>query len=66
MMTLPAAARPGADGKRQRHGCGDARRQNLAAIDFGCTLRFVNFSGEEQGLVGSAQYAKDAYCARKT
>ena len=35
----------------------------LSEYDFGCTLRFVNFAAEEQGLAGSAQYAHQAYCA---
>jgi hypothetical protein len=34
----------------------------LSQYDFGCTLRFVNFAAEEQGLVGSEKYAHDAYC----
>jgi len=37
----------------------------LPQYDFGCSLRFINFSGEEQGLVGSDQYAKQAFCARE-
>lgn len=35
----------------------------LGEYDFGCTLRFVNFAAEEQGLVGSGHYAQQAYCA---
>jgi hypothetical protein len=35
----------------------------LSEYDFGCTLRFVNFAAEEQGLAGSAHYARQAYCA---
>jgi hypothetical protein len=35
----------------------------LSSYDFDCTLRFVAFSAEEQGLFGSACYAAD--CARK-
>ncbi len=33
----------------------------LASYDFDYTLRFVLFTGEEQGLLGSAAYAADAY-----
>ena len=32
----------------------------LSQYDFGCTLRYVLFTGEEQGLVGSYYYARDA------
>jgi len=35
----------------------------LSPYDFDCTLRFVAFSAEEQGLFGSTHYA--AQCARK-
>ncbi|MFC2165236.1 M20/M25/M40 family metallo-hydrolase [Acidobacteriota bacterium] len=35
----------------------------LSPYDFDCTLRFVAFSAEEQGLFGSVHYA--AECARK-
>ena len=35
----------------------------LSDYDFGCTLRFVNFAAEEQGLAGSRHYAQQAYCA---
>jgi len=35
----------------------------LSPYDFDCTLRFVAFSAEEQGLFGSAHYA--AECSRK-
>jgi Zn-dependent M28 family amino/carboxypeptidase len=35
----------------------------LSQYEFGCTLRFVNFAGEEQGLHGSKAYARDAYCS---
>jgi hypothetical protein len=33
----------------------------LSQYDFGCTIRFVAFTGEEQGLIGSYYYAQDAY-----
>ncbi|HLE16537.1 MAG TPA: M28 family peptidase [Anaerolineales bacterium] len=35
----------------------------LSRYDFACTLRFVNFAGEEQGLVGSQAYAEQVYNA---
>ncbi len=36
----------------------------LSQYDFDCTLRYVLFSGEEQGLYGSHYYAQDAANAR--
>ena len=33
----------------------------LSQYDFGYTIRFVTFTGEEQGLRGSHYYAQDAY-----
>ncbi len=33
----------------------------LTQYDFGYTIRFVTFTGEEQGLRGSHEYAQDAY-----
>ncbi len=33
----------------------------LSQYDFGSTIRFVTFTGEEQGLHGSHYYAQDAY-----
>ncbi len=35
----------------------------LNQYEFGCTLRFANFNAEELGMVGSEQYARQAYCA---
>jgi hypothetical protein len=35
----------------------------LSQYDFGCTLRFVNFGAEEYGMIGSQEYAHQAYCA---
>lgn len=33
----------------------------LSKYNFGCTLRYVLFTGEEQGLLGSENYASDLY-----
>jgi Zn-dependent M28 family amino/carboxypeptidase len=33
----------------------------LSQYDFDYTIRFVAFTGEEQGLIGSSYYAQDAY-----
>jgi hypothetical protein len=35
----------------------------LEQYDLGCTLRFVNFGAEEYGLIGSKDYAQQAYCS---
>jgi Peptidase family M28/Carboxypeptidase regulatory-like domain len=35
----------------------------LSRYDFDCTLRFVNFAGEEQGLEGSQAYAEQVHDA---
>ena len=37
----------------------------LSQFDFGCTLRFVNFAAEEQGLYGSSAYTHHAHCERQ-
>ena len=54
-------AGPGADDD----GSGVAAVLTAAEImrkyEFGHTVRFVAFSGEEQGLIGSRHYAEDAY-----
>jgi hypothetical protein len=34
----------------------------LSRVDFGCTLQFINFAAEEQGLIGSNVHAKKSYC----
>ena len=33
----------------------------MSQYTFNHTIRFVAFSGEEQGLIGSRHYAEDAY-----
>ena len=35
--------------------------QILSQYEWDCTLRFATFTGEEQGLLGSSAYAKQAY-----
>jgi hypothetical protein len=35
----------------------------LSKYDFGCTLRFINFAAEEQGLIGSNHHARKSYCS---
>ena len=52
---------PGADD----NASGSAALMHIAEIlsgyDFGCTLRYALFTGEEQGMIGSAAYAADVY-----
>jgi hypothetical protein len=38
----------------------------LSQYNFGCTIKFVNFSGEEQGLVGSKESARQSFCGRES
>ena len=57
----PLALAPGADD----NASGSAAVMHIAEIlrnyQFDCTLRYVLFTGEEQGLVGSYYYAEDVY-----
>jgi hypothetical protein len=57
----PQTLAPGADD----NASGSAALMHIAEIlndyEFGCTLRYVLFTGEEQGIYGSKAYAKDVY-----
>jgi hypothetical protein len=53
---------PGADDDASGTAAVMLAAQILSQYDFACTLRFVNFSGEEQGLVGSQVSAKQSHC----
>ena len=57
----PLILAPGADD----NASGSAALMHIAEIlrdyDFGCTLRYAFFTGEEQGIYGSKAYAKDVY-----
>jgi hypothetical protein len=60
LPTTPPA--PGADDNASGTVGVMVAAEILSQYNFGCTLRFVNFAAEEQGLVGSNDYAKKAYC----
>jgi len=55
------SAGPGADDDGSGVAAVLAAAEILRNYDFLHTIRFVCFSGEEQGLVGSRHYAEDAY-----
>ena len=55
------SAGPGADDDGSGVAAVLAAAEILCNYDFLHTIRFVCFSGEEQGLVGSRHYAEDAY-----
>jgi len=59
----PGAVAPGADDNASGSTAVLVAADMLNQLDFDCTLRFVLFTGEEQGLRGSAAYAADAYAA---
>ena len=61
---LPAAGpAPGADDNASGTTAVMTAAEILSQYDFGCTLRFVNFGAEEYGMIGSQDYARQAYCA---
>jgi hypothetical protein len=55
------AAGPGADDDGSGVAVVLAAAEIMRHYEFGHTVRFVCFSGEEQGLIGSRHYAEDAY-----
>ncbi len=61
----PATFAPGADD----NASGSAALMHIADIlsgyDFGCTLRYALFTGEEQGIFGSQAYAADVYAMQE-
>lgn len=57
--TVPAG--PGADDDGSGVAAVLAAAELMSKYEFGHTVRFVAFSGEEQGLIGSRHYAEDAY-----
>jgi hypothetical protein len=57
--TVPAG--PGADDDGSGVAAVLAAAEIMKNYEFGHTVRFVAFSGEEQGLIGSRHYAEDAY-----
>lgn len=52
---------PGADDDGSGVAAVLAAAQLMSQYEFAYTVRFVTFSGEEQGLVGSHYYAQEAY-----
>jgi hypothetical protein len=56
---------PGADDNASGTAAVMLAASILSQYEFGCTLRFTNFSGEEQGLVGSTASARQSFCERE-
>jgi hypothetical protein len=56
----PFDAAPGADDNASGVAAVLEVARVLSQHSFPCTIRFVNFAGEEQGLIGSAHYAEQA------
>ena len=52
---------PGADDNAAGVAAVLSAAKILSQYEFNQTIRFVCFSGEEQGLLGSEEYAKEAY-----
>ena len=57
----PYNSAPGADDNASGSSSLMAIADILSKYDFGCTLRYVLFTGEEQGNIGSSDYARDVY-----
>jgi PKD repeat protein len=57
----PGGYAPGADDNASGSVAVLIAANILSDYDFDCTLRYVLFTGEEQGLYGSYYYAQDAY-----
>ncbi len=55
----PYQTAPGADDNASGAAAVMQAARILSQYDFGCTVRYVLFTGEEQGLYGSAAYAGD-------
>jgi hypothetical protein len=53
---------PGADDNASGTAAVLLAARILSQFDFGCSLRFASFSGEEQGLVGSKAAARQSFC----
>jgi len=50
---------PGADDNASGSAAVMQAAKILSQYDFGCTLRYVLFTGEEQGMIGAGDYAAD-------
>ncbi|MFH1314571.1 MAG: YCF48-related protein [Candidatus Eisenbacteria bacterium] len=58
---MPSSYAPGADDNATGTIATIEAARVLKDYDFEATLKFVTFSREEQGLIGSGQYARQAY-----
>jgi len=58
---IPYLRAPGADDNGSGTTAVEAAARILSQYPFENTLKFIGFSGEEQGLLGSKAYAEDAY-----
>jgi len=56
----PFDAAPGADDNASGAAAVLEVARVLGTHSFPCTIRFINFAGEEQGLIGSAHYVEQA------
>lgn len=56
----PSSLAPGADDNASGSAAVMAIADILSQYHFGCTLRYILFTGEEQGLFGSKAYAAEA------
>ena len=61
VIMIRVLAGPGADDDGSGVAAVLAAAEIMRKYEFGHTVRFVAFSGEEQGLIGSRHYAEDAY-----
>ena len=61
----PGPLAPGADDNASGAAAVLAAADVLSQYNWGCTLRFVLFTGEEQGLLGSKAYARQARLQRE-
>jgi hypothetical protein len=60
--TMPA---PGADDNASGTAAVIEAARILSQVDFGCTLKFISFSGEELGMHGSRHYADAAFTSNE-
>ena len=60
---MPYTYAPGADDNASGMTAVMIAADILSQYDFDYTIRFIAFTGEEQGLIGSHYYAQDAYYA---
>jgi hypothetical protein len=59
------AISPGADDDGSGVACVLSTAEILSHYRYNCTIKFVLFSGEEQGLYGSHEYAQKAFAAKE-